>query len=40
MLGATQLVNLISSLRNDYGRVEVVILNVDLLPNSIDCCHR
>jgi hypothetical protein len=36
MLGATQSVDIIRSLRNDYGRVEVAVLNVDLLPNSID----
>jgi hypothetical protein len=36
MLGATQSVDMISSLRNDYGQVEVVVLSVDLLPNSID----
>jgi hypothetical protein len=36
MLGATQLVDMISSLRNDYGRVEVAVLDVDLLPNMID----
>jgi hypothetical protein len=36
MLGATQSVDMTSSLRNDYGRVEVAVLNVDLLPNSID----
>jgi hypothetical protein len=27
---------MISSLRNDYGRAEVVVLNVDLLSNIID----
>jgi hypothetical protein len=36
MLGATQSVDMISSLRNDYGQVEVVVLNVDLLPSIID----
>jgi hypothetical protein len=36
MLGATQSVDMISSLRRNYGRVEVVVLNVDLLPNSMD----
>jgi hypothetical protein len=36
MLGATESVDMISSLRNDFGRVEVAVLNVDLLPNSID----
>jgi hypothetical protein len=36
MLGATQSVDMISSLKRDYGRVEVAVLNVDLLPNSID----
>jgi hypothetical protein len=36
MLGATQLVDMISSRRNDYGHAEVAILNVDILPNRID----
>jgi hypothetical protein len=36
MLGATQSVDMINSLKQDYGRVEVAVLNVDLLPNSID----
>jgi hypothetical protein len=36
MVGATQSVDMINSLRNDYGRVEVTVLSVDLLPNSID----
>jgi hypothetical protein len=36
MLGATQSVDMISSLKQDYGSVEVAVLNVDLLPNSID----
>jgi hypothetical protein len=36
MLGATQSVDMISSLKQDYGSVEVSVLNVDLLPNSID----
>jgi hypothetical protein len=36
MLGATQYVDMISSLRRNYGRVEVAVLNVDLLPSSID----
>jgi hypothetical protein len=36
MLGATQSVDMISSMRNDYGRAEVVVLNVDLLSNIID----
>jgi hypothetical protein len=36
MLDATQSVDMISSLRNNYGRVEVAVLNVDLLPNSTD----
>jgi hypothetical protein len=35
MLGAIQSVDMISSLRNDYGRVEVDVLSV-LLPNNID----
>jgi hypothetical protein len=36
MLGATQSVDMIRPLRNDYIRVEVAVLNVDILPNSID----
>jgi hypothetical protein len=36
MLGASQSVVMISSLRNDYNCVEVAVLNVDLLPSSID----
>jgi hypothetical protein len=36
MLGATQAVDMISSLRTDYGHVEVAVLNVDLLPGSIE----
>jgi hypothetical protein len=36
MLGVTQSVDMISSLRRNYSCVEVVVLNVDLLPNSID----
>jgi hypothetical protein len=36
MLGATQSVDMISSLRRNYGHVEVAVLNVDLLLNSID----
>jgi hypothetical protein len=36
MLGVTQSVDMISSLKRNYGRVEVAVLNVDLLPNSID----
>jgi hypothetical protein len=36
MFGATQTVDMISSLKRSYGRVEVAVLNVDLLPNSID----
>jgi hypothetical protein len=36
MLGATQSVNMITSLKKNYGRVEVAVLNVDLLPNVID----
>jgi hypothetical protein len=36
MLGTTQSVDMISSLRIDYGRVEVAVLNMDLLPNSIN----
>jgi hypothetical protein len=36
MLGATQAVDMISSLRNDFGRVKVPVLDVNLLPNAID----
>jgi hypothetical protein len=36
MLGATQSVDMISSLKRNYGHVEVAVLNVELLPNSID----
>jgi hypothetical protein len=36
MLGATQSVDMVTSLRKNYGRVEVAMLNVDLLPNMID----
>jgi hypothetical protein len=36
MLGATQSVDMISSLKRNYGHVEVTVLNVDLLLNSID----
>jgi hypothetical protein len=36
MLGATQAVDMISSLRNDFGRVEVAVLDVNLLPNAVD----
>jgi hypothetical protein len=36
MLGATQSVDMITSLQKDYGRVEVAVLNVDLLPSNID----
>jgi hypothetical protein len=36
MLGATQSVDMITSLRKEYGRVEVAVLNVDLLPGNID----
>jgi hypothetical protein len=36
MLGATQAVDMISSLKKDYARVEVAVLSVDLLPNLID----
>jgi hypothetical protein len=35
-LGATQAVDMISSLKKDYARVEVAVLSVDLLPNMID----
>jgi hypothetical protein len=40
MLGATQSVGMISSLRQECGRVEVAVLNVDLLPNVIDSDDR
>jgi hypothetical protein len=36
MLRATQSVDMVTSLRKNYGRVEVAMLNVDLLPNMID----
>jgi hypothetical protein len=36
MLGATQSVDMITSLQKDYGRVEVAVLNIDLLPSNID----
>jgi hypothetical protein len=36
MLGATQSVDMVTSLRKNYGRVEVTVLNVDLIPNMID----
>jgi hypothetical protein len=36
MLGATQSVDMISSLRNDYGHVEVAVLDADILPSSIE----
>jgi hypothetical protein len=36
MLGATQNVDMVTSLKQNYGRVEVVVLNVDLIPNMID----
>jgi hypothetical protein len=36
MLGATQSVDMVTSLRKNYGRVEVVVLNVDLIPNMIN----
>jgi hypothetical protein len=29
-------VDMISALRRDYGRVQVTVLNMDLIPNSID----
>jgi hypothetical protein len=36
MLGVTQSVDMITSSKKEYGRVEVAVLNTDLLPNSID----
>jgi hypothetical protein len=36
MLGATQALDMVTSLRKNYGRVEVALLNVELLPNMID----
>jgi hypothetical protein len=36
MLGTTQMVDMVTSLRQDYGRVEVAVLNVDILRNMID----
>jgi hypothetical protein len=36
MLGATKSVDMMCSLRNDFARVEVAVLNIDLLPNNTD----
>jgi hypothetical protein len=36
MLGATQTVDMVTSLKQNYGKVEVTVLNVDLIPNMID----
>jgi hypothetical protein len=36
MLGATQSIDMVTSLKKNYGRVEVAVLNVDLLPKLID----
>ena len=36
MLGATQSVDMISCLRHEYGRVQVSVLDVSLLPNTIE----
>jgi hypothetical protein len=36
MLGVTQSVDMIGSLRNDYGHVEVAVLDADILPSSIE----
>jgi hypothetical protein len=36
MLGVTQTVDMVTTLRKAYGCVEVAVLNVDLLPNMID----
>jgi hypothetical protein len=36
MLGATQVVDMITSLKKDYARVEVAVLSVELLHNMID----
>jgi hypothetical protein len=36
MLGATQSVDMISSLKTDYAWVEVAVLNTNLLPDRID----
>jgi hypothetical protein len=36
MLGATQSVDMICSLRNDYDLFKVAVLNVEFIPNSID----
>jgi hypothetical protein len=36
MLGPTQAVAMISSLRKEYSHAEVVVLNMDLLPTCID----
>jgi hypothetical protein len=36
MLGATQTIDMVTSLKKNYGQVEVVVINVDLHPNLID----
>jgi hypothetical protein len=36
MLGSTQNVDMVTSLKKNYGRVEVAVLNVDLILNMID----
>jgi hypothetical protein len=35
-LGSTKTVDMVTSLKQNYNRVEVVVLNVDLIPNMID----
>jgi hypothetical protein len=35
MLGSTQNVDMVTSLKKNYGRVEVAVLNVDLILNMI-----
>lgn len=36
MLGATTSVDMISSLKDDYGRVQIAVLDASLLPSIID----
>jgi hypothetical protein len=35
-LGSTKTVDMVTSLKQNYDRLEVVVLNVDLIPNMID----
>jgi hypothetical protein len=36
MLGATMTVDMVSSLWNEYGRVQIAVLDASILPNRID----